>query len=123
MNKIVGLLNLVYGAQKNHPLEFDNPEKVMYISDIAVLEKFRGKGCGSELAKYSIDFTKSLNKYELMYLRTNLVGSMSEGIFKKQGFEIVNDKNGNILTQEVQFERTKPDLPTSDIRKFLIKKI
>ncbi len=120
--EIVGLVSLVYGAKSEHPLTFENPNKVMYLSDIAVLDNYRGNGYGKRLADFAIEYTKLFNYYNEMYLRTNLENSMSEGIFVNRGFEVMKE-NGNIITQEVSFERTKADLPTLDTRKFLSKRL
>lgn len=120
--QIVGLLNIIYKAKESQPIEFLDPTKVMYISDIAILNEFRGRGYAKKLADFAINYTISLNKYELMYLRTNLINSMSEGIFTSRGFEVYY-QDGNILTEEVSFKRSKSDLEEVDIRKFLVKKI
>ena len=58
---------------------------------------------------------------EAMYLRTNLYGSMSEGIAKSRGFEIMKNNN-EIITEEVSFKRTNPDISETDMRKFLVKR-
>ena len=120
--EIIGLVSLIYGAKSAHPVTFEDPSRVMYLSDIAVLDEFRSQGYGSRLADFAIGYTELFNYYKEMYLRTNLENSMSEGIFVKRGFEVMKD-NGIIITQQVSFERTKPDLPTLDTRKFLSKKL
>jgi len=117
-NKIVSLLNIIYGAEETHPVKFDNPEKVIYISDIATLNSHRNKGYADKLTKFCIEYSKLLNYYNEIYLRTNLNGSMSEKMFIKNGFEIMK-KDDKIITQDVYFERTKKDMPLYDTRKFL----
>ena len=47
---------------------------------------------------------------------------MSEGIFVPRGFEVMT-KDGQIITQDIYFERTIPDLSTIDTRKFLSRKL
>ncbi len=118
--EIVGLSNLLFKAQSSHPVKFTNPESVMYISDIAVLEQYRGCGYAKALADYIIAYTEGLDKYEEMYLRTNLKGSMSEKIFTDRGFKVMT-KDGEIITQDVVFPRTVEGLSNSDTRKFLSK--
>lgn len=120
-DEIIGLISLIYGAKKNHPVSFDNPNKIMYLSDIAVLDKFRGQGVGGGLLDFAINYTNLLKYYEAMYLRTNLYGSMSEGIAKSRGFEIIKNNN-EIITEEVSFKRTNPDISETDMRKFLVKR-
>lgn len=119
---IFGLIALVYGAKNTHPVEFENPDKVMYISDIAVLNEYRGNGIGNYLADFAISYTELLNYYNEMYLRTNLENSMSEGIFARKGFEIVR-KDGLIVTEDVYFPRTNSSISDIDKRKFLTKKL
>lgn len=121
-NRIVSLLNIIYGAQKKHPVTFENPDKVIYISDIATLVEYRNKGYGSTIAKYGIEYAKSLNNYDEMYLRTNVENSMSEPIFLANGFEVMK-KDGELITQDVWFKRTRPDIPETDTRKFLSRRL
>lgn len=120
--EVVGLISMVYGAKDSHPVKFANPEKVMYLSDVAIIDKYRGNGYAKQLADFSIDYTKLLNYFDEMYLRTNLENSMSEGIFAQRGFEIMR-KDGQIITEDVSFARTNPDIPSVDTRKFLSLKL
>ena len=120
--EIAGLISLIYGAKSDHPVRFEDPDKVMYISDVAVLEPYRGNGYAKRLADFAIDYARLFNYYNEMYLRTNLEKSMSEGIFTQRGFEVMKE-DGKIITQDISFIRTIPDLPTIDTRKFLCKKL
>ncbi len=120
--EIVGLSNLLFEAQESQPVRFVDPTRVMYISDIAVLREFRGKGYAKALADFVIEYTAQRSKYDEMYLRTNLEGSMSEKIFLDRGFEVMYD-NGQIITQDVSFPRTRSDISEVDTRKFLSKKL
>jgi len=122
LGDVTGLISLVYGASDKQPVRFKQPEKVMYVSDLAVLENYRCKGMGTKLLKFAISYTRLLNYYNEMYMRTNLEGSMSEGIFIKQGFEVMKE-NGKIIIQDVYFERTNNLIPEIDTRKFLLKRI
>lgn len=119
---VAGLVSLIYGAKDSHPVKFLEPKKVMYLSDIAVLPKYRGNGYAKELAKFAISYTKWLEFYKEMYLRTNLEGSMSERIFMNYGFDVMK-KDGIIITEEVSFERTNPEISNTDVRKFLSKRL
>lgn len=119
--EIIGLVSLIYGAKTSHPVSFSNPDKMMYLSDIAVLDKYRGQGVGGNLLDFAINYTNLLKYYEAMYLRTNLNGSMSEGIARSRGFEIIRNNN-KIITEEVSFPRTNQDISETDTRKLLIKR-
>ena len=63
-----------------------------------------------------------LKNYEYIYLRTNLVGSMSEGLMIPYGFKNITDEEGNIIVEKCEFPRTI-DISSVDERKFLIKKL
>ena len=120
--KIVGLVSIIYGSIKEHPVKFLNPEKTIYLSDIAVVSDERGKGYAKKLADFIIEYAELFDYYDEMYLRTNLTGSMSEKIFLARGFEIMKDENNKIITQDVSFERTN-GLIEKDTRKFLSKRL
>lgn len=122
LGNITGLVSLVYGSKAEHPVRFECPDRIMYVSDLAVIEDYRGKGIATKLLRFAIDYTILLNYYNAMYARTNLEGSMSEGILLKQGFQVMKNNQG-VITQDVFFERTDDSLPKTDTRKFLIKKI
>lgn len=119
-NEILGINTIIYGAKTEHPIVFPNNERVLYVSDIAVLENARGKGIGSLLLKNTIDMASENNLYDYIYLRTNLEGSMSEGLSKKQGFEIMKN-NGIVITQDCYFKRCNESISEVDTRKFLVK--
>ena len=120
---IAGLLTLIDGAKESHPVKFENPERVIYISDVATKKEYRGRGYAKDLVNYFMHFANNQDFYQEAYLRTNLEGSMSEGLFIPYGFKNMVDENNQIITQECNFERVLPDLPTTDIRKFLVKKL
>ncbi len=122
LGDIAGLITMIEGAKESHPVTFVNPDKVMYISDVAVLEPYRGNGYAKQLVNFAIEYTKLLNYYEEIYMRTNLENSMSEGIFVQNGFEVMKN-NGIIITEDISFPRTLPDLPETDTRKFLSRKL
>ena len=54
---IVGLITVLRGAKQTHPVTFSDPKKVMYISDIAVINEQRGKGYAKHLADFIINYT------------------------------------------------------------------
>ena len=89
-------------------------EKAVYLSDIAVCRNARNKGYGTKLMEYIInEFGRDFD----IYMRTNLDGSMSEGIAVRNGFKVISGK-----IQEVSFKRTKKGIPEVDKRKYLIRK-
>ncbi|MEG1048655.1 MAG: GNAT family N-acetyltransferase [Bacilli bacterium] len=120
IDEIVGITCFTEGFESEHGIIFPDFNKVSYISGMATLEKARGKGVGTDLMEYTLDNFKNEKNYDYTYLRTNLIGSMSSGIAKKHGF-ITLEKNNQIYTQQVTFERIDPNIPNTDIRKFMAK--
>ena len=101
--------NLLY----EHPIYYEQPEKVVYLSDVTVLKEFRGKGIGTTLMKYAIEKAKE-EGYEIMYMRTLQPGqSMSYGIALKLGFKKLAE------TETVIRERHDKGRDTVDERIFL----
>ena len=112
-DEILGLITIKEKYKKWDELDID-VEKSIYLSDVAVKKESRNKGYGTKLiefivSEYGDDFD--------IYLRTNLDNSMSEGIARKNGFEVIKDK-----VQTVYFKRTRTDIPEIDKRKYLIRK-
>lgn len=120
-NKIVGLVSLLNGIQKDHDLKLPTNE-VGYMSDIAVLEEYRKRGIGTELMSFAIDEFKS-RKFKYCYFRTICNGSLSEPIGKKLGYQLVYNNDGTLLTQEVSFPRVNNLISEVEKRKFLIKQL
>ena len=119
---IVGIITFKYGAFGNHPVNFDNPEKTVYFSDIAVIKDFRGRGYAKALTDFALDYIESYDYYKEAYFRTNYEGSMSKGIMEERGFNVIRNDEGDIITQDITFDRTA-DYPTSDKRLFLSKRL
>jgi GNAT superfamily N-acetyltransferase len=119
---IVGIYSMIGGAIPTHPVKFIEPEKVIYLSDIAIKKKYRGKGYAKDLVNFFMNYFENQDYYNEAYFRTNLVGSMSERLMLPYGFKPILDKDGNIITEDVSFDRTNDNLETLDRRKFLSKK-
>ena len=122
-NDIAGILTLIDGAKNDHPVKFEKSNEVIYVSDIAVQKKYRGKGYAKELVNYFMNFVNNQDFYKEAYLRTNLEGSMSEGLFIPKGFSNMLDEKNEIITQICSFPRTRDDLEEIDVRKFLSKRL
>lgn len=80
----VGLIALERGVQEGHPVSFEE-ENVMYLADVAVLERYREKGLGTQLMLYGMMQSKQL-EYDRLYMRTLQDESMSKPIALKVGF-------------------------------------
>ena len=105
----VGIVALKF---KDHPLKFKESEKPIYLSDLAVLSKYRNLMVDLILVQYAINFAK-MEGYSKIYLRT-LKGSSSyeSPVFRKVGFTKIND-----ACQVVKHERTRR-MKDEDLRFF-----
>lgn len=110
---ICGLITIKERYLKWEKLEID-VEKAVYLSDIAVVKAARNHGYATLLMEYIV--SEYGDDFDI-YMRTNLENSMSEGIALKNGFEVIPG-----LVQTVVFKRTRPDIPETDQRKYLIRK-
>ena len=105
-DECVGLVAIERGAKKDQPVSFED-ENIMYLADVAVLDKYRRTGLGSQLMLYAVLQSKALG-YKKMYMRTLEKGkSMSYGIAKKIGFKQIPN-----VFQDVERERTDGTIGT-----------
>lgn len=117
-DECVGILTLRPFTPGEHPVAYPSDSKTMYLSDIATLPKCRGMGIGTHLLLHGLRHTKVLG-YDNIYLRTNEKGiSMSYHIAEKCGFAQIWD-----LCEEVDFPRTRPDVPSKDLRIFMAREL
>lgn len=118
---ILGFIGILKGLQHNHPVSFENPDNVLYVNGITVLNEHRNRGVGTKLLESVLDKVMETDDFDTMYFRTNNENSMFEPIAAKHGFEVVT-KDGEVVTQDVEFDRIDPNAPKTDKRKFLTKK-
>lgn len=102
----IGLIALERNAKPEHPVKFDENDKIMYLSDIAVLDKYRRRGIGNQLMLYGVMQSKLLG-YEKLYMRTLEKGSMSYGIASRIGFEMIPN-----IFQDIERERVNGNIKT-----------
>lgn len=104
----IGLVTFNKSILYNHPIHYDHPNKVVYLSDVTVLEEYRGQGIGTELMKYAIEIAKH-EGYEVMYMRTlQPEQSMSYGIALRLGFK-KREETEDILRERHDLNRDKLD--------------
>ena len=109
----VGLVTFNKYTLYDHPIKYEHPEKVVYLSDVAVLDEYRGKGLGTMLMKYALDRAKE-EGYEIACMRTLQPGeSMSYGIAIKLGFKQLQE------TETIVRDRHDKNRDTVDERIFL----
>lgn len=95
----VGMIALERGTKLEQPVNFQN-EKVMYLADIAVLDKYRRNGLGNQLMLYGVMQSKKLG-YEKLYMRTLESGSMSYNIALRIGFKKIPNLFQNIERERI----------------------
>jgi ribosomal protein S18 acetylase RimI-like enzyme len=93
---IAGLLTLIDGAKESHPVKFENPEKVIYISDVATKKEYRGKGYARILLDSMLEQARSLG-YELFTFTTKPdVMKTAYELYKRMDFEELGCENGTV---------------------------
>ncbi len=112
----VAILTMRNYEPGEHPVDFDEGAKVVYLSDVATLFEYRNRGIGTHLFEHAIRHMKALG-YDYIYLRTNEENSMSYGIAKKCGFTKMYD-----VIQEVERKRID-GVTKKDVRIFMQKKL
>lgn len=82
----------------NSSFEFTGNNKIntLYFYGLSTLKEHRGKGACSALVEFAIEFAK-YNGFDLVYARTDLIGSKSEKIMQKHGMEICKTKEETII--------------------------
>lgn len=121
-DKIVGLNCIVYESEDKHSIAFVDPKKVAYYSGLAVKEECRGLGIAKILVSETDKFLQDLKMFDYEYARILLHGSMSEGIFRLNGFEDASVKDG-LIVDEVGFVRSNTGEYAPDERKYMVKKL
>ncbi len=101
----VGLIALERGAKSDQPVKFQD-EDVMYLADVAVLNKYRRKGLGNKLMLYGVMQSKLLG-HKKLYMRTLEEGSMSYGIALRIGFKQIPN-----IFQSIERERINGKVET-----------
>ncbi len=74
----------------------------LYISEIAVLEEFRGNGYGKKLFEKQIEFAKN-NNIEKVFFRTKKEESMSAPVAEKLGFKIIENSETKTDIEEQNY--------------------
>ena len=121
-DQIVGLNCIVYESEDKHSLAFVDPKKIAYYSGLAVKEECRGLGIGKILVSETDKFLQDLKMFDYEYARILLHGSMSEGIFRLNGFEDAKVSDG-LIVDEVGYVRSNTGKYATDERKYMVKKL
>lgn len=114
--KCVGIITILPHEDGKYPVEFEETEKVLYLSDVAVLPQYRRHGIAGELFQHIIVYGR-FQGYTKIYLRTNKENSMSYGIAIRCGFTIMAG-----IEQDVEKDRMDGTVQ-KDTRIFLEKNL
>lgn len=79
----------------------------LYFYGLSTLKEYRGKGACSELVSFAIEYAY-YNNFDLVYARTDLTNSNSEGIMHKHGMDVCENDEG-IIAEWVDVTDTKGD--------------
>lgn len=79
----------------------------LYFYGLPTLKEYRGKSACSKLVSFAIEYTY-YNNFDLVYARTDLTNSKSEGIMHKHGMDVCENDEG-IIAEWVDVTDTKGD--------------
>ena len=110
-NMIPVSMNGVTYNEENLSVDFksydDKNVSSVYFYGLSTLKNFRGKGACSKLVSFAIEYAY-YNDFDLVYARTDLIGSNSEGIMKKHGMQVCENDEG-IIAEWVDVTEDKGD--------------
>ncbi|NHJ04074.1 MAG: GNAT family N-acetyltransferase [Candidatus Heimdallarchaeota archaeon] len=72
------------------PVNF--PKRTLFIDKIGVLKKYQGKGLGTKLMRFAIDFARKL-KYDYLILEVISRNKKAISLYHKLGFKIIRKVN------------------------------
>jgi RimJ/RimL family protein N-acetyltransferase len=104
-------MNGVTYNEDNVSVEFDkgNGERInsLYFYGLSTIPEYRGRGACGELIKFAIEYA-FYNNFDLVYARTDLIGSKSERLMRRAGMDICMEDE-KIITEWVQVTDDKGD--------------
>ena len=119
--KIAGINCILNDVPDDYSICFTDKSRIAYYSGLAVKPEFRKMGLGKLLVSETEKFLESQDKYDSAFARILCEGSMSEGIFRLNGFKDAY-YNGSLIIDDVTYERNT-GLIESDKRKYMVKRI
>lgn len=117
----IGLLEEVEAEHQEFFYENVNSLKPLYVYGIATKSQFRGHGIATTLINATYDH--ALNEdTDFIYCRINHKDSMSEGIFRNNGYSDLY-QNGHVVFQDISdqaFRISAETDPEGNLKRFLI---
>lgn len=86
----VAFISMRNQQPNEHPVHYGHESKVLYLSDLAVLPKYRQRGIATQLFEHALNVAVS-EGYKFAYLRINDNNPMAFDIARKQGFRKEHD--------------------------------
>ena len=104
-------MNGVTYNEDNVSVDFNNSNgnsiNSLYFYGLSTIPEYRGRGACGELIKFAIEYAY-YNDFDLVYARTDLVGSKSEKLMRRAGLDICMEDD-KIITEWVQVTDDKGD--------------
>lgn len=120
-NQAAGINCILNDVPDDYSICFVDKRRVAYFSGLAVKDTFRRMGLGKLLVNETEKFLELTSNYDNSFARILCEGSMSEGIFRLNGFEDAYF-NGSLIIDEVTYRRNTGFIK-SDKRKYMVKNI
>lgn len=100
-SECVGIISFYDMIPFEHPVTYNEKLKVLYFSDIAVLEEYRNRGIATTLLNYMIKYAHVKN-YDKIYMRTmQPEKSMSYRMVIANGFSVISGITENKKMQRM----------------------
>lgn len=120
-DEIAGINCILNDVPDTYGIGFYDNNKVAYYAGLAVLQEYRKRGIGKLLVQKTQKYLENYQNIDYTFARILCEGSMSEGIFKLNGFIDAKDNNNSLIVDEVTYERNNSKTPISDRRKYMVK--
>ena len=120
-DEIAGINCILNEVPDDYSIGFEDESKIAYYSGLAVKKDFRKLGLGKILVSQTEKHLEETGQYESAFARILCEGSMSERIFKENGFEDAY-YNNELIIDKVDYMRNDGER-RSDNRKYMVKRI
>ena len=118
----VGLVSMNQARLYNHPIHFEEIEKVLYISNIVVDINYRYHGFGTKLTAFAVKFAKN-HGYKAIYFRYRERHEFGAQIAKRLGFVRCMDVCQEVIRPRTKRGSMKNNLGRADLRFFMKKEL
>ena len=120
-DNIAGINCVLNDVPDDYSIKFYDNSKIAYYSGLAVKSDYRKLGLGKILVGETQKYLEGTDSYDFTFARILCKNSMSEGIFKQNGF-IDAYFDDSLITDEVSYLRNTGEVGT-DKRKYMVKRL